>query len=54
MEAVPEEWRAVITTAKENRMEGKGLKTAKLEKDAMGFVRFVEAQTRSLLKSSIM
>ena len=54
MEAFPEPWRTVITTAKENRIEGKGLKTAKLEKEAMGLVRFVEAQTRSLLKSSIL
>ena len=51
---VPEKWHAVIKTAGENRLKGKGLKTAKLENDATEFVRFVETQVESLLKSSMM
>lgn len=45
----PEKWHTVIKSAKENRRAGKGLKTAKLENDAMDFVCFVETRIKSLV-----
>lgn len=49
LENMPEKWRGIIETAKENRLKGKGLKTAKLETDAMDFVCFIEKQVRKLI-----
>jgi predicted nucleotidyltransferase len=49
LENVPQEWSAVIKTASANRLAGKGLKTAKLEMEAMDFVRFIEDQVSELL-----
>lgn len=46
---VPEKWHAVINAARENRLAGKGLKTAKLETDAMQFVCFIESRVKELL-----
>ena len=48
-ENVPQKWHALINTARENRLAGKGLKTAKLENDAMEFVCLVETQLKCLL-----
>ena len=53
LENISRKWRTVINSALENRLLGKGLKTAKLENDAMDFVRFVEIQVKDLLKSDI-
>ncbi len=49
LENVPEKWHPIINTAKENRLAGKGLKTAKLENDAMDFICFIENRVKSLL-----
>jgi hypothetical protein len=43
---VPPEWRDVIDTAQKNRLAGKGIKTAKLESDAMHFVHFIEREMK--------
>jgi hypothetical protein len=48
LENVPPKWHAVIRTAKKNRLAGKGLKTEKLEKDAMDFVRFIEDRVKKI------
>lgn len=53
LENVPEKWHTVIDTAKQNRLAGKGWKTAKLENDAMDFVCFIENRVKSLLQSKI-
>lgn len=49
LENVPREWQTVIKTALENRLLGKGLKTAELETDAINFVCFIESRVKSLL-----
>ena len=41
METVPLMWRAVIRSAKENRLRNRGSTTLQLEQDAMRFVEFV-------------
>ncbi|PYU37542.1 MAG: hypothetical protein DMG54_33295, partial [Acidobacteria bacterium] len=41
METVPLMWRAVIRSAKENRLRNRGSTTLQLEQDAMRFVDFV-------------
>ncbi|HSK73355.1 MAG TPA: aminoglycoside adenylyltransferase domain-containing protein [Pyrinomonadaceae bacterium] len=46
---LPEKWRGIILTAKENRIKGKGSKTAQLEKDAMDFVYFIENRVKEML-----
>jgi streptomycin 3"-adenylyltransferase len=48
-ENIPKKWHAVINTARKNRLAGKGLKTAKLENDAMKFVCLVENRVKILL-----
>ena len=48
-ENIPKKWHAVINTARKNRLAGKGLKTAKLEDDAMDFVCLVESRVKNLL-----
>lgn len=53
LENVPGKWHAVINSARENRLSGKGLKTAKLETDAMDFVCFIESRVKDLLSNSI-
>lgn len=53
MQKTPKKWHSVIKTAKENRLAGKGLKTAKLENDAMDFVCFVETQINSFSKRAV-
>ncbi len=53
MQETPKKWHSVIKTAKENRLVGKGLKTAKLENDAMDFVCFVETQINSFSKRAV-
>jgi len=50
LENIPPEWHAVIKTANANRLAGKGIKTAKLERDAIDFVHFIESRVKSLLK----
>ncbi len=47
-ENVPKKWQAVINTARKNRLAGKGLKTVKLENDAIEFVWLVESQIKHL------
>jgi hypothetical protein len=49
LKQIPPEWQSVINTAKANRLAGKGIKTAKLETDAMNFVRIIESRVKSLL-----
>ena len=49
LENVPARWHPIINAAKENRLAGKGLKTAKLENDSMKFVCFIENEVKSLL-----
>jgi Domain of unknown function (DUF4111) len=49
LENIPKKWHAVINRARTNRLAGKGLKTAKLENDAMNFVCFIESGVKSLL-----
>ena len=49
LENVPEKWHTIIKTAKENRLKGKGTKTAKPENDAMDFVRYIENRVKILL-----
>ena len=44
METVPLMWRAVIRSAKENRLRNRGSTTLQLEQDAMRFVEFVTAE----------
>jgi hypothetical protein len=53
LENVSEKWHEVINTARKNRLAGKGLKTAKLENDAMEFVCFIENRVKDLLSSPI-
>jgi Domain of unknown function (DUF4111) len=48
METVPIRWRAVIRSARENRLKNRGSTTPQLEQDAMRFVEFVtEEVTRA-------
>lgn len=49
LDYIPEKWHNIVSTAKENRLAGKGLKTAKLENDAIEFVCFIEDRVKSLL-----
>lgn len=49
LENVPLNWHSIIDTAGKNRIVGKGLKTTKLENDAMDFILFIENQVKSLL-----
>jgi hypothetical protein len=49
LENIPPQWQSVIDSAKKNRLAGKGLKTAKLERDAIAFVRFIESRVKDLL-----
>ncbi len=49
LENTSPEWHTVIVTATANRLAGKGLKTAKLEQDALDFVCFIESLVKSLL-----
>lgn len=53
LENVPLEWHAVIRKARKNRLAGKGLKTAKLETDALEFVHFIESRVKDLLARRI-
>lgn len=41
METVPPTWKAILRTARDNRLKNTGSTTAKLEQDAMRFVEFV-------------
>ena len=49
METVPPIWRAVIHSAKENRLRNAGSTTPQLERDAMGFVGFVSGEVNRIL-----
>jgi hypothetical protein len=49
METVPPIWRAVIHSAKENRLRNAGSTTPQLERDAMGFVGLVSAEVNRIL-----
>ena len=49
MEAVPPMWRAVIHSAKDNRLKNAGSTTLQLEQDAMGFVGFVSGEVNRIL-----
>jgi hypothetical protein len=46
METVPPQWRAVIRTAKENRLKNRGSTTPELEDAAMRFVEFVNGEVQ--------
>ena len=48
-ENVPKKWHTVINTARKKRLAGKGLKTAKLENDAIEFVCLIENRIKNLL-----
>jgi hypothetical protein len=48
---LPSERIPLITTAMENRRKTKGVKTGQMEKDALDFVHFIEARTRSVLEA---
>ena len=53
LENVPPEYRAVIETAQANRLAGKGVKTARLEQDALAFVCFIEHRVKNLLQKNL-
>src|SRR6266851_8754350 len=46
METVPPQWRAVIRTAKDNRLKNRGSTTPELEQDAMRFVELVNGEVQ--------
>jgi hypothetical protein len=50
IETVPPTWRAVIRTAKENRLKNSGSTTPKLERDAIRFVEFVTDEAKHKLR----
>ena len=50
MERVPPQWRAVIRTAKENRLKTRGSTTPEMEQDAMRFVDFVTLEVKRELE----
>lgn len=50
MESVPPEWRAVIRTAKDNRLQNRGSTTPDLEQDSMHFVDFVTREVKRELE----
>jgi len=50
IETVPPTWRAVIGTAKENRLKNSGSTTLKLERDAIRFVDFVTDEAKHKLR----
>ena len=50
IETVPPTWRAVIRTAKENRLKNRGSTTPKLERDAIRFVEFVTDEAKHKLR----
>lgn len=49
LENIPNNWHSIINTAIKNRQEGKGLKTIKLENDAMNFVYFIKSRVKDTL-----
>jgi hypothetical protein len=49
IETVPPMWRAVVRTAKENRLKNSGSTTLKLERDAIRFVEFVTDEAKHKL-----
>jgi hypothetical protein len=50
IQTVPPTWRAVIRTAKENRLKNSGSTTPKLERDAIRFVEFVTDEAKHKLR----
>ena len=52
IETVPSMWRAVIHTAKDNRLKNAGSTTSQLEIDAMRFVGFVTGEVHRILERS--
>jgi len=52
METLPPMWRAVIHSAKDNRLKNAGSTTPQLEQDAMRFVGFVSGEVNRLLGRS--
>lgn len=52
METVPSMWRAVIHTARANRLKNGGSTTPRLEEDAIRFVEFVTGDFSRVLKQS--
>jgi Domain of unknown function (DUF4111) len=52
METVPPVWRAVIHSAKDNRLKNAGSTNPQLEKDAMRFVGFVSGEVNRILGQS--
>ena len=50
IETVPPTWRAVIRTAKENRLRNGGSTTPKLERDAIRFIAFVTDEAKHKLR----
>ncbi len=51
LETLPAAWRRIVNTAKSNRLKNEGATTAKLEREAMDFVRFAEQEIGGLLKA---
>jgi hypothetical protein len=49
METVPPVWRAVIRSAKDNRLKNAGSTTPQLEQDAMHFVDYVSGEVNRIL-----
>jgi hypothetical protein len=50
MESVPPEWRAVIRTAKDNRLKNCGSTTPDLEQDVLRFLEFVTGEVKRELE----
>jgi hypothetical protein len=49
VEAIPSAWRRAVAEARSNRLSSHGQTTPDLERDAAGFVRFAEEQTKQIL-----